>query len=102
MTQENRCRGYLGCWLLSVLIPVGACASYSDHALTSRWRNREVSELVKQLGVPDVNTIRDGHREFEWYRLGACAIRAETTLQERITRISAHGKGCSAYWNKKD
>ena len=99
---ENRSPRYFACCLLSVLTCLGACASYSDHALTSRWRGRDVSGLVTQLGLPDVDTIRGEHREYEWYRLGPCAIKAETTLEKRVKRISAKGTGCSTYWREKD
>ena len=102
MTHQNLSQRYFSCCLLSILICLGACASYSEHALTSRWRDREVSELVTQLGTPDVDTIRGEHREYEWYRLGPCAIKAETTLEKRIKRVRAQGTHCSAYWREKD
>jgi hypothetical protein len=87
---------------LVVLGCVIACASCSSHSLTSRWRDRDVNELIARLGTPDVDTIRDQHREYEWYRLGPCAIKAETTLEKRIRQLKAQGTGCRAYWRDND
>ena len=77
------------------------CASDSSSTLTAKWRGRDVNQLIAQLGIPDVDTIRGEHREYEWYRLGACAIKAETTLEERIMLVKAEGSRCSAYWREK-
>jgi hypothetical protein len=81
-----------------------ACASYSGSSLTAKWRGRDVNELIVRLGAPDVDTIRGEHRAYEWYRLGPCAIKAETTLERRITLLKAEGSysGCSAYWRDRE